>query len=681
MTISLFVSKVDHCRIGPQVHRFGYLNLSALVDLDDLQDLSRPEVSAFGRWFSYNRFGVFSIRDSDYLPGKPGSIKERLLAHLQEFSGKTSSMLTPPGGWGRIELLTSPRFFGYVFNPVNFYLCYLPGAEQPEACLAEVNNTFGETHLYLGEPVEGRAAAGVRRFRTKKEFHVSPFYDRSGDYSFTVRRKGERIDVRVNLIRQEKIVFTSGMKGRALPLEPAALWRHLLSGFRYGWLTLPRIILQAGILRFKKGLPVYSKPIPQSAQTIGKRKPTRFERLSQKLLCRYLERLTLGRLLIELPSGAELVFGPEGQQQPVRIIVHDWSFFSRVLLGGDVAFGECYSDKIWSTDELQAVLTIFLNNVNELNDRKIPFTALRQKLNAIWHRRRANTKPGSAKNIPAHYDLGNELFSRFLDGRLVYSCAAFQEPGESLEQAQLNKLRSMIKKARIEAKHHLLEIGGGWGAFAIEAVKQTGCRVTTITLSEQQLAYMKQQVEQAGLTDRIDVRLCDYREIEGKFDRIVSIEMLEAVGHENLGTFFSTCDRLLNPNGVMALQFITVPDQNYAAYRRSCDWIQKYIFPGGHCPSLTAVCNAATKHSPFVVEELENIGPSYARTLREWRKRFFEKTAELSSLGYDERFQRMWEYYLVYCETGFAGRQLGTLQLVLTRPNNTQLGNCPGYPQ
>ena len=238
----------------------------------------------------------------------------------------------------------------------------------------------------------------------------------------------------------------------------------------------------------------------------------------------------------------------------------------------------------------------------------------------------------------------------------------------------------MVKKARIEANHHLLEIGGGWGAFAIEAVKQTGCRVTTITLSEQQLAYMKQQVEQAGLTDRIDVRLCDYREIEGKFDRIVSIEMLEAVGHENLGTFFSTCDRLLNPNGVMALQFITVPDQNYAAYRRSCDWIQKYIFPGGHCPSLTAVCNAATKHSPFVVEELENIGPSYARTLREWRQRFFEKTAELSSLGYDERFQRMWEYYLVYCETGFAGRQLGTLQLVLTRPNNTQLGSCPGYP-
>ena len=173
--------------------------------------------------------------------------------------------------------------------------------------------------------------------------------------------------------------------------------------------------------------------------------------------------------------------------------------------------------------------------------------------------------------------------------------------------------------------------------------------------------------------------LCDYRELQGKFDRIVSIEMLEAVGHENLGLFFETCDRLLKPEGVVALQFITVPDQNYEAYRRSCDWIQKYIFPGGHCPSLSAVCSAATSQSPFLVEEVENIGPSYARTLREWRVRFHQNSAELLALGYDERFQRMWEYYLSYCEAGFASRFLGTLQVVLTRPNNKALGNCPGY--
>ncbi len=670
MSISLFLTDVDHCRAAPKVHRFLYRSLSAHCDLNKLMDRSK------GRFIAYNRHAIFSIWDRDYLPGKHGTIRERLLAYLAQH-GK-------PTEWERIELITSPRFLGYVFNPVSFYLCYRAGAKHPELCVAEVNNTFGETHLYLAEPDAENHSRRVAKFVTPKDFHVSPFYDRKGDYVFYVQRDADQIDIRVNLLKEGKTTFTSGVRGSIGSSTTPSPLRAIYWGLRYGWLTLPRIAWQAAILHYRKGLPVFSKPIPTSPATIGKRKPSYFERFSQTLMVRYLSRIRRGRLVIELPSNEKLFFGEAesnltGEHLCGKLKVCDWSFFPRILLGGDVAFGECYTEGLCDSENLTVLLGVFAENVEFFNDRDIPFTKLFQRLNAIIHRRRANSKTGSQQNIPAHYDLGNELFSRFLDGRLVYSCAVFSKPEETLEEAQLNKLRAMISKVNLQPHHHLLEIGSGWGAFAIQAAKEVGCRVTTITLSEEQRHHTQQQVDAEGLSDRIQVRLCDYRDLEGQFDRIVSIEMLEAVGHEHLGAFFQICDRLLKPDGIVALQFITVPDSRYEAYRKSCDWIQKYVFPGGLCPSLTAVCGALTAHSPFVVEHLENIGPSYARTLQEWRVRFRSSSKELLALGYDRRFQRMWEYYLAYCEAGFASRTLGTLQMVLTRPNNSALGNCPGY--
>ena len=262
--------------------------------------------------------------------------------------------------------------------------------------------------------------------------------------------------------------------------------------------------------------------------------------------------------------------------------------------------------------------------------------------------------------------------------RSTYSCGIFRSETENLEQAQRNKLWAMITKARIGAEDHVLEIGCGWGGFALEAVRETGCRVTGITLSKEQHAFACRRVAEAGLQDRITLLLRDYRHVEGRFDRIVSIEMLEAVGHKYFGDFFRCCDRLLKPKGLAVLQTITIPDHRYDRYRKGCDWIQKHIFPGGHLPSLGALCRAMAENSRFFVEHLENIGIHYARTLREWRLRFERNVDKVAELGFDRTFQRKWLYYLSFCEAAFGTRSLGNLQLVLTRPNNRSLDGAAG---
>jgi cyclopropane-fatty-acyl-phospholipid synthase len=252
---------------------------------------------------------------------------------------------------------------------------------------------------------------------------------------------------------------------------------------------------------------------------------------------------------------------------------------------------------------------------------------------------------------------------------MSYSCAIFRSPDETLEAAQRNKKHSIIEKAEIAEDDHVLEIGCGWGGFALEAVKKTGCRITGITVSQAQHDYAQRLVSAEGLEEKISVLLCDYRHVTGKFDKIVSIEMLEAVGHRFLGTFFEACDRLLKEGGRVVLQTITVPDQRYDSYRKGVDWIRKHIFPGGHLPSLKALTAAMTSHSKLNIVGVENIGAHYARTLREWRNRFNENIDTLTDMGFDKTFQRKWVYYLACCEGGFAADALGDLQIVLRRMN------------
>jgi cyclopropane-fatty-acyl-phospholipid synthase len=609
------------------------------LDVDELAELSRRYF-----WFGYNRFNLAAIHDSDYLWGE-GTLRQRVESFLL-----SKGIADKPA---RIQLVTSARHLGYAFNPASLYFCFSADGSLL-AIVVEVNNTFGEKHPYLLNGPEWE-------HQREKEFHVSPFNDMQGGYRFRFADVRQRLAVTIVLERDGEDVLTAQLNGEKTPFGAAGL----AGVFATAPFTMLRILMQAGRLYFGKQLRYYPKP-PRRSAALRYEKAGRLERLAGKLVMGMLSKLTQGTLTVRLPDLSEKNFG---HGTPWALLeVRKNSFFTSLLFGGDVGFGEAYTEGEWDSPNPVAVLQLLIANLDRLADQKSSWSLLGRWKDRLYHAGRVNTRRNSKKNIHEHYDLSNAFFQTFLDPSMTYSCGIFDDPADSLEQAQRNKIRSILDKAQIRPEHHILEIGSGWGGLAIEAVRSNGCRVTTITLSQQQLELARQRVEQAGMSDRIEVRLIDYRDMSGQFDRIVSVEMLEAVGHEYLGTFFAACDRLLAPGGRLVLQVITIPDQRYENYRRSVDWMRRYIFPGGHLPSLTALCEAMTKDSRFTVEELQNIGPHYARTLHLWRENCQSSREKILGLGFDERFLRMWQYYLMYCEAGFASRIINTLQIVLTRP-------------
>lgn len=395
------------------------------------------------------------------------------------------------------------------------------------------------------------------------------------------------------------------------------------------------------------------------------------ERTGASLVLAALERVRHGRLTVTLPDGTTRVFGAASSPVRASLRVKSPDFFRRVLLWGDVGFGEAYQVGDFETDDLVALIRLFIENGEAMEVEHTRWALWGKVRNRLRHLFNRNSIAGSRRNIYAHYDLGNEFFELFLDPTRMYSCGIF-EAGDDLEAAQRRKVNAILDKARVTAGDEVLEIGSGWGTCAIEAARR-GAKVTTLTISEKQYEFVRERVEREGMSGKVQVRFCDYRKATGSYDKIVSIEMIEAVGHEFLGTFFATCDRLLKPDGLVVIQGITIPDQRYEAYRRGCDWIQKHVFPGALLPSLTAMSNAMTERSGLVVESVENIGIHYARTLREWRAALFAKRERVRALGFDDSFLRTWDYYFSYCEAGFATRTLGDLQLVLTRPRNRRL--------
>ena len=326
-------------------------------------------------------------------------------------------------------------------------------------------------------------------------------------------------------------------------------------------------------------------------------------------------------------------------------------------------------DGLWTTNDLVGLLRVFLRNedvMNQLDRGLARATVFAGWLAQVLARR--NTRRGSQRNILAHYDLGNDFFSLFLDPTLCYSCGIFEDPAMSLEDASRAKMERVCRKLDLRASDHLLEIGTGWGGLALHAATHFGCRVTTTTISRQQHELACQRVRNAGLQDRVTVLCRDYRDLTGRFDKIVSIEMIEAVGHAFLPTFFRQCSQRLAPEGVMLLQAITIGDSRYRQHLRSADFMQRYIFPGSCLPSITALTHAMTSGSDLQVVDLEDITPHYVPTLRHWRRRFHEQRDAVRALGYPERFMRMWEYYLCSSEAGFAERYLGDVQLLAARP-------------
>ena len=397
------------------------------------------------------------------------------------------------------------------------------------------------------------------------------------------------------------------------------------------------------------------------------------DRRAMQSIVAMLDNIRIGELRVVLPDGRWRVFGHEGDDLRATLEVHDWAFFRKLITGGSVGVGEAYMDRLFDADNLVDLIRIMIANRAAL--KKITLgTLLNIAGDKVIHTARANRLGQSKKNIEAHYDLSNDLYELFLDETMTYSSAYFEYPGQPLADAQRAKYRRLADNVRLSEGDHVLEIGCGWGGFASIAAGEYGARVTGITLSEEQAAYARQRMVDEGLDHLVDIRIVDYREVEGQFDKIVSIEMLEAVGHAYLDTYFEQVDRLLAPDGLASVQVITIPEQRYKNYLRRPDFIQRYIFPGGHLPSLEAMTSSMGDNTKLFVDQVENIGIHYAETLRNWRENFLGNVQQVRALGFDDRFVRMWEFYLAYCEGAFLARYIGDLQLVLTRPMNGTLG-------
>jgi len=398
--------------------------------------------------------------------------------------------------------------------------------------------------------------------------------------------------------------------------------------------------------------------------------------LAERLALRILAGIIIGELHVRLPSGERRAFGKPGSNPSAAVTVTSTDLFRRLARHPRLGLGEGYAAGDWRADDLVAFFELLIRNVAAARKRP-PLSRL---VTLERHRPRVPRRQGpgrSQHNIHYHYDIGNDLYNLFLDESLAYSCAYFERPDETLEQAQQNKYRRICDKLELGSDDHLLEIGCGWGGFALYAARERGARVTGLTISKAQHELASERVRAARLEDLVEIRFEDYRATEGRFTKIASIEMLEAIGHAEYPTFFAACDRVLEPGGLACIQTIAIPDQRYESYRRHTDWIREYIFPGSLLPSVTALANAMTRSSELVLHGLEDVGILYARTLRTWRERFLENIEQVRGLGYDSRFERLWELYLAYCEAAFATRSLRNVQLVLTRPLNDRL---PRYP-
>jgi len=395
------------------------------------------------------------------------------------------------------------------------------------------------------------------------------------------------------------------------------------------------------------------------------------DRFLRARLLNRLDALRGGTVLVRDALGERLLGRADGND-PVNIVldVRHPGFYRQAATNGSVGAGGSYMQGDWRCDDLVGLVRLLVRNRDLLDGMERGWAKLGGWAMKAMHALRRNTREGSRRNIAAHYDLGNELFRLFLDDNLMYSSAIFATDDESLESASRRKLDRICHKLDLRPSDHLLEIGTGWGGMALHAASRYGCRVTTTTISREQHALASERIAAAGLSDRVTVLLQDYRDLRGEYDKLVSIEMVEAIGHQYLDTYFERCSALLKPDGLALIQAITIEDHRYETALRSVDFIKRHIFPGSFIPCVTALTASAAHAGQLRLLNLEDFGPSYAQTLRHWRQRFFANIEQVRRLGYDERFIRMWEFYLCYCEGGFVERSISDVHLLLARAGN-----------
>jgi cyclopropane-fatty-acyl-phospholipid synthase len=409
--------------------------------------------------------------------------------------------------------------------------------------------------------------------------------------------------------------------------------------------------------------------IPSEAPALSEIKERKLDHLARNALLSLLEKLKHGRITI-VENNQRFVSGELTASSPLQaeITVHHPRFYSRILFSGSIGAAEAYMEGLWSADDLTTVMRIMALNQSVFTEMEKGLARLTTPLYRLYHFARKNTKVGSRKNILAHYDLGNNFYALFLDPTMTYSCGIFEHTDSTLEEASIAKYDRICKKLQLKPGDRVVEIGTGWGGFAVHAAQHYNVHVTTTTISDEQHRYARERFHKAGLQDRIMLLKKDYRDLEGQFDKLVSIEMIEAVGHHYFDTFFKACSRLLCDTGMMLLQAITIQDQEFQRYIHSVDFIKRYIFPGSCLASITSMATSVARATDLKVFHLEDITPHYARTLREWHKRFFGNIHKVRAMNFPETFIRMWEYYLCYCEGGFAERYIGDVQMLLTKP-------------
>jgi cyclopropane-fatty-acyl-phospholipid synthase len=388
---------------------------------------------------------------------------------------------------------------------------------------------------------------------------------------------------------------------------------------------------------------------------------------AKKLFLRSLGGIQGGFLELVCPD-ATYTFGDPGAELRAMAVIYDERFFWRALTGADVGIGESYMDGEWTSPNLVSLVRLVTRNLRRVDGGNRMFSALRSWASRVQHKLRSNTLKGSTRNIRAHYDVGNEFYRLFLDREMLYSCAYFRSPADSLEDAQRNKMELICRKLQIEPGDRILEIGCGWGAFAIYAARNFGAHVTGVTISAAQYEFATRRLANAEMKPgSVRILLEDYRHLRGEFDKIVSIEMFEAVGLDRYDEFFCACDRLLTPDGSLLLQTITMPEQELRAYRRRVDWMQTYVFPGSELAFVGEIQKSIGRVARMSLTHLESFGLHYAKTLELWRARFFQKLSDIQDLGFPETFQRMWHFYLSWCEGAFRERYIDVVHLLMTK--------------
>ncbi|MGB3684279.1 MAG: DUF1365 family protein [Ornithinimicrobium sp.] len=655
---------VTHRRHGPLDHRLRHEVYQWLVDLDDLPDLPPP----------LGRIAAFSA--ADHLGSPKRSIKDNV-ARLLELQGiETPTDL-------RVVMLANARIFGYVFDPLSVFWCLDARSGKLACVIAEVHNTYGERHAYVLRPNRSGSAT------TDKAFYVSPFYDLTGCYCLHFRLTADRVAVTINLHRggttNTKPDFTATFTGKPQKLTPKGLLAQL-SKHPFMSQYVSALIKAHGILLWAKGLPIQLRPTHQPPEGVvmtqspaqldvpeGLRPvmpPARRAPVRSAIARRLFDyAVTLVPVRVLWPDGS--LTGCGDDSAPVFEIVDPEQFHARLARDFLIGFGEAYMAGDWrpaAGHDLADVLAPFAARMTRLIPEPL------QKFRAIADLRAPgilrNTLHGAKSNIESHYDVSNDLFERFLDPSMTYSSALFGDDDMSLtgnlEEAQYRKIDSILDFAGVREGSRVLEIGSGWGSLIVRAA-QRGAHVTSITLSSEQRALAQRSVDAAGYADQVDLQLRDYREVHGEFDSIVSVEMIEAVGYEFWPTYFQSIDRLLAPGGSAAIQAITMSHQQMVRTQRSHSWIQKYIFPGGILPSLRAIDETLAEHTRLEVSADLDFGQHYAETLKRWRARFDGNWEDIAAHGFDERFRRMWEFYLGYCEAGFRVEYIGVHQLQMKR--------------